>query len=152
GTALEPHPYTVSERSHIVRRLQPLKGETHGVFFVFPKEAIEYHYERNPSDPRVTHAFTLEVDRYGTALRSAAVGYARRPGQGVFDEQKKGAITLTENEVFNSADAAVWYRVGVPIETRTYELDDPALSLGHEVFSFAQILDVANAAVELPYE
>src|SRR6185503_15957398 len=78
GTAAAVHPYLVSERSYELRCLQPILGKGHGVFFAHPREAIEYHYERNPTDPRITHALTLEVDEYGTVQRSAAVGYPRR--------------------------------------------------------------------------
>ena len=36
------------------------------------------HYERDPDDPRIRHALTLAVDRFGNVLRSATVGYGRR--------------------------------------------------------------------------
>ena len=50
----------------------------HAVFFTHPREALTYQYERNPADPRVSHALTLEVDDFGNVLKSAAVGYGRR--------------------------------------------------------------------------
>ena len=34
-----------------------------------PREALSYHYERNPADPRVSHALTLEVDDFGNVLQ-----------------------------------------------------------------------------------
>ena len=34
-----------------------------------PREAISYHYERNPADPRIGHALTLEVDDFGNVLQ-----------------------------------------------------------------------------------
>ena len=43
-----------------------------------PREAISYHYERNPADPRIQHALTLEVDDFGNVLKQAAIGYGRR--------------------------------------------------------------------------
>ena len=33
---------------------------------------ISYHYERNPADPRIQHALTLEVDDFGNVLQEAA--------------------------------------------------------------------------------
>ena len=89
GTAAASHPYVVAENGYEVRRLQPtvripskvLGAEAqviHGAFFSHPRESLSYHYERNPVDPRITHAFTLEVDAFGTVRRSAAVGYPRR--------------------------------------------------------------------------
>ncbi len=103
-------------------------------------------------DPRVTHAFTLEVDAYGATLRSAAVGYPRRTAFAVHDEQKATAITLSEVKVAHYAPPkAGWYRLGVPIATRSFEL----LGLEPEadkVLTFAQVFKAADEAVELPYE
>jgi RHS repeat-associated protein len=155
GTAQAAEPYTVSERSYEIRAIQPVLDRAHGVYFVHPREAIEYHYERNPKgviDPRVTHAFTLEVDAYGSTLRSAAVGYPRRTAFAVHDEQKTTAITLSEVKVAHHAPAeAGWYRLGVPIATRSFELLGltPAADT---VLTFAQVLAAADAADELPYE
>ena len=53
-------------------------GNRHAVFFTHPREAISYHYERNPADPRIQHALTLEVDAFGNVLKQAAIGYGRR--------------------------------------------------------------------------
>ena len=65
--------------------MQPRGGNRHAVFFTHPREAISYHYERNPADPRISHALTLEVDPFGNVLKSLAIGYGRahrldRPG------------------------------------------------------------------------
>ena len=57
------HPYTVAEQNFTIRPVQPRGRNRHAVFFTHPREAINYHYERNPADPRVQHALTLEVDR-----------------------------------------------------------------------------------------
>ena len=54
----------------------------HAVFFTHAREAISYHYERNPADPRIQHALTLEVDAYGNVLKQAAIGYGRRTNPG----------------------------------------------------------------------
>ena len=63
GTPKEEHPYTVTEQNFTIKRLQPRDGNRHAVFFTHAREAINYHYERNPADPRVSHALTLEVDK-----------------------------------------------------------------------------------------
>ncbi len=55
-------PYTVTEQNFTIRALQPRGGNRHAVFFTHAREAISYHYERNPADPRIQHALTLEVD------------------------------------------------------------------------------------------
>jgi RHS repeat-associated protein len=153
GSAQAPHPYVAAERSYEIRQLQPRAGETPAVFFVHPREAIEYHYERNPSDPRITHALTLEVDAYGAARRSAAVGYPRRAANVAYDEQKKVTITLSETDVVHHAPdlASSWYRVGVPIEARSYELAG-LLPATDGLLSFDAVLAAASGAAAIPYE
>ena len=79
-------PYSVSERSYKLTCLQPQGPNRHAVFFSHPSETIDYHYERNPVDPRVSHALTLAVDDCGNVLKSVAIGYQRRAP--AFEEQK----------------------------------------------------------------
>lgn len=78
GPNKEKHPYTVTEQNFTIRRLQPQAENRHAVFFTHAREAISSHYERNPADPRLSHALALEVDDFGNVLKSAAVGYGRR--------------------------------------------------------------------------
>ena len=49
------YPYTVTEQNFTIRSLQPREDNRHAVFFTHPREAITYHYERNPADPRIQH-------------------------------------------------------------------------------------------------
>ncbi|MEG4576207.1 SpvB/TcaC N-terminal domain-containing protein [Microcoleus sp. N3A4] len=116
----QPHPYSVSERNYEIRLEQALQTNRHAVFFAHDRETIDYHYERNPNDPRITHAITLEVDEFGNGLKSVAIAYPRR--KPAYPEQAKTLITYTENRVTNKPNEFDWYRVGVPIETRTYEI------------------------------
>jgi len=120
GSDRQPHPYSVSERNYEIRLEQALRTNRHAVFFAHDRETIDYHYERNPADPRITHAMTLEVDEFGNGLKSVAIAYPRRSP--AYPEQGKTHITYTENQVTNKPNEVTWYRIGVPIETRTYEL------------------------------
>jgi RHS repeat-associated protein len=132
GTTKAPHPYTITEQNFTIRHVQPHGVNRHAIFFTHPCEAITYHYERNPADPRVQHALTLEVDPFGNVLKEAAIGYGRRlsdptlPLQVDRDKQTQTLITFTENRVTNPInDGAVFpdaYRTPLPCETRTYEL------------------------------
>jgi len=152
GGAQAAQPYTVSERSYAIRRIQAPIGASHGVFLSFAREAVEYHYERNAGDPRITHAFTLEVDRCGAVIRSAAVGYPRRAAaQTPHAEQKTTAITLTEVDVIHADDQPTWYRLGVPAETRTYELTGIAPA-ADALLTFDEVLATAKGATQIPYE
>src|SRR5262249_55798000 len=139
----------VSERSYTLTGLQPQGPNRHAVFFVHPSETIDYHYERNPADPRTSHELTLAVDDYGNVLKSVNVGYARRiPG---FDEQKKTLATLTESQYTNPVLEADAYRTPLPAEIKTYELTAPMLS-GAKPLDFAAVEAIATAANEIAYE
>lgn len=128
GTAKAIHPYTVSERNYTIGRFQSKGDNLHAVFFAHPRETIDYHYERNPADPRVSHSLTLEVDSFGNVLKSAAIGYGRRqadpelPLQTDQDKQTVALLTYTENDVTNAVLLDDSYRTPLPAETRTYEL------------------------------
>ena len=73
GTAKADHPYTVTEQNFTVRLLQARACNRHAVFLTHAREAINYHYERNPDDPRTSHTLTLEAD----CLRQRAQGSRR---------------------------------------------------------------------------
>ncbi|MCY7282017.1 MAG: toxin, partial [Cyanobacteria bacterium CAN_BIN43] len=157
GSEKQPHPYSVSERNYEIRLEQSLGINRHAVFFAHDRQTIDYHYERNPADPRVTHAMTLEVDEFGNGLKAVAIAYPRRNPQ--FPEQGKTFITYTENQVTNQPNDQPgdpdWYRIGVPIETRTYEITgidppQPTFLRGEE--SFGEIREQLGSAVEIPYE
>ncbi|WP_261561638.1 SpvB/TcaC N-terminal domain-containing protein [Frankia tisae] len=157
GTDEAGHPYTVAEQNFTIRMLQPRAANRHAVFFTHAREAISYHYERKPADPRVGHALTLEVDDFGNVLRNAAVGYGRRqPDSDLSLEhqalQARVVITGTENRVTNAIDTADVHRVPVSCESRTYELTGLRLPPGRRRFSFDEIWDAARAAAPLSYE
>ncbi len=129
------HPYTVTEQNFTIKCLQPRDNNRHGVFLTHAREAINYHYERNDSDPRIGHSMTLEVDNYGNLLKSLAIGYGRRLGKSPLqgadkEKQEQVLITYTENDVNNAIDTQIVdpnhdpdnYRTPMPAETRSYEI------------------------------
>ena len=137
-------PYTVTEQNFTIRALQPRGANRHAVFFTHAREAISYHYERNPADPRIQHALTLEVDAYGNVLKQAAIGYGRRTQIRVVDaqgqvqqvpnpglagltasdqaKQTTPLLTYTENRVTNAIESADTHRNPLPCEALTFEL------------------------------
>jgi hypothetical protein len=156
GTSREKHPYTVTEQNFTIAVLQPRGPNQHGVFFPHAREAINYHYERHPADPRISHALTLEVDVFGNVLKSAAVGYGRRrpdPDLTPLDQakQRQPLITYTENDFTNAIDAAD-YRTPLPCESRTYELTGLVLPAGRSRFTLAEMLNGGSGAVPIAYE
>ena len=148
GSPEAAHPYSVSEQSYRVVCLQPRGPNRHAVFFTHAAESLDYHYERNPADPRVGHTLTLEVDDYGDVLKSVAIGYPRR--QPVYDEQGRTLATLTENSFTNAIDQDDAWRAPLLAETRAYALTAPGLA-GPTPLSFAEVSQLA-AASEIPNE
>ena len=121
-------PYIVVEQNFTIRALQPRSANLHAVFFIHPRETITYHYERNPTDPRIQHALTLEVDSFGNVLKEAAIGYGRRqpdvslPTDEDRAKQNNELITYTENRVTNVIEMADAYRSPLSCEVVTFEL------------------------------
>jgi RHS repeat-associated protein len=157
GTDKAQHPYTVAEQNFTVRTVQPRAGNRHAVFFTYPREALTYHYERNPADPRIQHALTLEVDAFGNVLKSAAIGYGRRPGVSPLQgedkiKQEQPLLTYTENHVTNPILDLDDYRGPLPCETRTYEITGLTLPPGRSRFTLADVLTAGTGAALLAYE
>ncbi|MEG3918508.1 SpvB/TcaC N-terminal domain-containing protein [Microcoleus sp. T3_A4] len=168
GLEKSQYPYSVSERNYEICWLQPKQDKQHAVFYTHDRETIDYHYERSfildPThpetdpkkkrkifDPRVTHAMTLEVDAFGNVLKSVAIAYPRRSP--AYPEQAKTLIIYTKNQVTNKPNdkpiEPKWYRIGVPIETRTYEITGLTSTIP---FTLDFIRRWLLSAIEIAYE
>ncbi len=165
GTPNAHHPYGVSERDYSVKLLQPRSRNRYAVFYAHPRETIDYHYERNPGDPRIQHALTLDIDDFGNVLREAAIGYGRRQPDPTLEardqaKQSQTLVTYTENGFTNTVHADDAYRTPVPCETRTYELlrttPDAAERAVTNRFTLEEVLAKIEAASDglhdIPYE
>jgi RHS repeat-associated protein len=166
GSVKAAQPYQVTDNRYQVHQVQPKHGNHHGVYFSSQIESVSYQYERNPTDPRISHALTLQVDAFGNPLKSLAIGYGRRqpdaavPTPGDRDKQTQTFITYTENRYTNGIDDPIHdpdnYRIPLPSETGTYELTGFTPADNAKRFSvdewiahdFAQL----NEAVEIQYE
>ncbi|HEU4706052.1 MAG TPA: SpvB/TcaC N-terminal domain-containing protein [Solirubrobacterales bacterium] len=144
------HPYSVSDHRYGVRRLQPRTATAPGSFHTWEQEQVSCHYERDPSDPRVGHSMTLAVDEFGAVTRSASAAYGRRAGG--LPEQRRTLVTYEETDLVNVAGEADWYRLGLPVEHRSYELTaiEPDPSTG--IFTPEALASAASAAAEIPKE
>lgn len=125
------HPYMVVEQNFTVKVLQPMGNNEHGVFFIHGREALNYHYERNPDDPRTIHTLNLEVDEFGNILKRCEIGYGRRkrnihPNSPLLkkdqEKQTKLLITYTEIGMTNPVVAQDAHRIPMESESRVYEL------------------------------
>jgi RHS repeat-associated protein len=128
GSAKADTPYTVTEQNFTVRMLQARGRNRQAVFLTHAREAINYHYERNPDDPRISHTLTLEVDPFGNVLKEAAVAYGRRKPDATLTQeadcskQTRPLITYTERRVSDPVADDGNHHTPLPAETRTYEL------------------------------
>ena len=157
GTEEEPHPYTVTEQNFTIRLLQPIADNPHAVFFTHAREAISYHYERDPADPRVAHSVTLEVDDFGDVLKSAVIGYGRRQADSTLSPEDQARqtqihITYTENSFTNSVELEDVYRTPLSSASRTDELTGLTLTTDSDRFSFDEVLTACSTAAPLTYE
>jgi hypothetical protein len=166
GSSQAEVPYRVTESRYQVKQLQPKGASPHAVYFSHQMESMSYNYERNPDDPRVSHALTLEVDAFGNPLKSLAIGYGRRPPgpslptQADRDKQTHTLITYTENSYTNEIDNSLLdpdnYRTPLPSESCTYELTGFVPTGDAKWFSFEEWVEKnfarLNEAVEIGYE
>lgn len=164
GTEKELHPYEVTAHRHEVREVQPAGERTNGVFAAHEIETVTARYERDPHHPRIGHELTLEVDRFGNAVRRLIVAYGRRapstdlPSDGDRARQAQTWMTLEENDYTNAVDDPALvgspYRSPLPSESRTFEVT--GLTPQGQYFTIedfgASTSAVLATASELPYE
>ena len=67
-------------------------------------------------------------------------------------EQGRTLISYAESDFINAADENDWYRLGVPFETRAYELTGIRRADVEHPFTVEEIADAAANAAVLPYE
>lgn len=175
GTSKASIPYSVSERNYTIECFQPQAGNRYAVFFTHPRETIDYHHERNPTDPRVTHNAVLKADPFGNVLQTISAAYARNltsagvklaptatagtppdlttgPTPFAQSEQVTALFTLTENAFSDVIDESDAYRAPMPSEVFTYELTRPPRSDDSVVYSFNDLTGLASAATGISYE
>ena len=133
------NPYTVTEQNFAIRCLQNMGENLHAVFYVHPREALSFHYERGPGDPRVSHEITLQTDDYGNVQRSVSIDYPRRAGypppepalpavtqEMLAYDQTRLHVLGTEDDYTNAIDdLRTWpdaYRVPLPSASLTAEI------------------------------
>ncbi|NMH88794.1 SpvB/TcaC N-terminal domain-containing protein [Flavivirga algicola] len=120
-------PFSVTAQNYIIELLQPKGHNKHAVFTVKESEEIIYTYERNPEDPRITHTLNIKTDTYGNVLESAKIVYPRKKAEITLPyktqlQQEKTVLTYTENIFTNDAIGDEAYRLRLPSEEKTFEL------------------------------
>ncbi|MEM9461010.1 MAG: SpvB/TcaC N-terminal domain-containing protein [Myxococcota bacterium] len=154
GSPEQDLPYTVSEQNFAIRRLQPRGHNEYAVFHPHEREAITLQYERDPAAPRLSHALTLDVDDYGNVTRSASVAYPARSPDPSVPEQADSAVLVSEasfalvDEPTISPDV---YRIGVPVEERSFELHGLGVT-ANALVDLDALRDAIVAAPRIPPE
>jgi len=160
-------PYSVATHTCQLQLLQRRDINKHGVFIVKEREAITYHYERDPEDPRVTHTLTLETDELGNVLESVSVVYPRVGTEEVLKDaptdslvirnakdqarkgQQKNWITFTKNDFTSDVISDRTYQLRKGWQTRTYELT--GLKPQNNLFSVNELKGGFHAWSEIEY-
>lgn len=140
-------PYSVATHNCIIELLQPKGQNKHAVFVVKESESITYSYERDTTDPRIAHNLNIKLDQYGNVLESAAVVYPRsNPNlalpKEVQDAQNKTIIIYTKSRFTNDVITDSAYRLRLPSEVKTFELQKLLLQKGdlYKLSDFENIL------------
>jgi len=153
GSELEDKPYTTTQTSYAIQRLQAKGEKRHAVYHVTESESLTHHYERDLSDPRIAHSLVLESDNYGRPELSAKVVYGRKPEMAetgaIGDEQKKRHIVITETEYANDVRDINAFRMGVECSVKTWELTG---TISEGIFKIDNLLQSFSAAAEISFE
>lgn len=135
GSPAAAHPYTVSEHSYTVERIQRSGPNRFAVLRTHARETVELDYGRfvrkvhgeTVADPRVRHQMVFDVDPFGNQLRSADIVYGRRrpdPDLAPADQaaQARPFVTVHESRYTKAVDRATARRAPQLCETRVHEI------------------------------
>ena len=150
GTDKADKPFVVTEQCFRVRMEQPLNENRYAVFFVHPDQTLTLNYERNETDPRITHELTLAVDQFGAVTESASVAYPRQTAPHD-PEQEKMWVSYTVNNVLNKDSDPYWRRIGIAYESSIWELTGLEILDGTPLTPDA-VRTWFNNAAEIAYE
>lgn len=153
------NPYSASQSSFEIRMIQPKGENKFASFLVIPSESISYGYERNPSDPRISHSFVLETDELGNVTKAISVVYHRvkRPvapndiPDRVWEEQSKSHIVYGETLFTKDIITDETYRLRAGYESKSYELSGIAIPAGSFITK-KDLFDQIKAAGEISFE
>lgn len=140
------HPYTVSERRYCVHRPQ---GKS--VFSAYESELLEFYYERQPSDPRITHQFSLKVDAFDHVMESASVAYPRRSSAKPNPEQSRMLVIYSTGEYGTNTQDPRGLRHGSLVEEKSHELTGLVVP-ENKLLDEKNLRDQFADAIPIPFE
>ncbi len=113
------HPYVVKVNNYRIKEIQRRGKNLHSVLHRSIREAINYHYERNPDDPRIGHQINLAIDNYGNVTDTVSIAYPRRSPE--FDQQGELKVLYLKSDFINK-DESDFYIAGTLCQTRSLEI------------------------------
>ncbi len=120
---LAEHPFQVSQQAYAIRKLQPRTKNHDACFFAYQTETLNYTYEQNSDDPKISHHFSLAVNQYGDIEKEVSVSYARRSAiAGRYLAQTKDYITIGLHHYLNK-DSLTNYQTGILYESKSLEVN-----------------------------
>ena len=85
-------------------------------------EVLNYNYDEDPTDPRVTHELTLASDDFGNITQRLSLAYPRRIGAaGILSQQQHLHAALFESEQLNF-DQPGRFELGIETGQRSFAL------------------------------
>lgn len=114
-------PYSVHETNYDVSLIQPKNDNLYSIYYVYEKESIEYDYEQQLDiDPKIQHKINLRIDNFGNILESCEIHYKRLDNHEI-PGQAKSRMTYDIHSYVNIENIDA-YQIGVPYETKGYEI------------------------------
>lgn len=125
-------PYTVSQQSYQIQRLQAMESLPYAVFQVLPGEQHSYQYERNASDPRISRNYVLAYDAYGQVTEALSLAFPRRGSGHAAEQSQVQAVYVSTDYIHHpyGSGADAYHRLGVPQAQQQYEVHGLTGSFG----------------------
>lgn len=138
-------PYSVANRNWRVELIQPRFENQYAVFSLKEREAITYSYERKGNEPRISHNLNIKLDKYGNVLESVSVAYGKirkdtTLTKNAWEVQSKTNIICTENVLTDDFISEDIYKLRVPAETKSWELNEIKLQKDRNYFEITDFL------------
>ncbi len=135
---IEEHPFSITQRSYAIRKVQPATNQHDSCFYPYQTEALEINYDRIADDPKITHHLSLQIDEYGNITKELAVAYARRASMpGIHKLQNRDYITAGSHSFLNTNTLSK-YQAGILFESKDFEINHIARN-SEEIFEWKKI-------------
>lgn len=120
---LTEHPYQVTQTAYKIRKIQPKLNKHDPAFLAFQSESVDYEYEQNPVDPKISHNLVLSVDNFGDINKELTIAYARRNGIPNTDPAQRIDYIAASIGNFILTDHLEKYQTGVLFESKSFEIN-----------------------------